>query len=125
MCVRTADISATQSSATRVNQFGSNQPLVLPKGAMVRNVITESAIGTGGVSPTYDLGLEGLAIDSIVNEGDVDTASNALIATGTSIGVALSTDRFVTGGAGASAATGGTFRVAIFFTMLDDGTLAN
>jgi hypothetical protein len=31
----------------------------------------------------------------------------------------------VTGGAGASAATGGTFRVAIFFTMLDDGSLAN
>jgi len=125
MCVRTADITATQSSATRVNQFGANAPLVLPKGAMIRHVITESAGGTGGVTPTYDLGLEGVAVDSIVNEGDVDTASNLQVATGTGLNTALTTDRFVTGGAGASAATGGTFRVAIFFTMLDDGSLAN
>jgi len=100
--------------------------VTLPKGALLIGVIVANAGATGGVAPTVDIGLVGIAVDTIGNEVDADTASGALITTGTGVigpKVALTADREITAGAGASAATGGTVTAYVLYAMNDDQSL--
>lgn len=120
LCV-TPDITfdATQASSTGTG-------VVLPKGAVPTFAKVTNAGSTGGVGTnTVDVGLAGGAADALIAEGDADTASKALLTTGTALDVALLADTEITAGAGAVAATGGTVSVRVYYYMNDDGVISN
>ncbi len=96
--------------------------IVLPAGAIPSHAKITNAGATGGISPTVDIGLVG-TVDALIAEGDADTASAALLTTGTGLDAALATDLEITAGVGASAATGGTVTARVYFYMNDDGKL--
>lgn len=115
--VITFDPTQVSSTATTIR---------LPKGAIPSHGVVTNAGSTGGVGTnTVDVGLAGGTVDALIAEGDADTASAALLTTGTSLGVALLVDTLITAGAGAVAATGGTVSVRVFYYMNDDGVLNN
>lgn len=91
----------------------------LPAGAVPSFAKVTNAGATGGVTPTVDVGLVG-TVDGIVAEGDADTASAAILTTGTALDTALTADTQITAGVGASAATGGTVTARVFFYMTDN-----
>ena len=111
----TFSFDPTQSAAT-VSK-------TLPSGAIVLDVITDGG-ATGGTSPTVDIGWSGNT-DALANEQPADSVKSA-VANGT-LGAsglsALSQDREVYAGVGASAATGGTVQVTILYVPEDNGTL--
>jgi len=94
----------------------------LPTGAVPSFAKITSAGATGGVTPTVDVGLAGGNQDALIAEGDADTASSAILTSGTSLDVALTAKTEITAGVGASAATGGTVTARVFYYMADDQT---
>ena len=115
--------TASASSAA-LNTLDGTAALVLPSGFVPQGVIFNGA-GTGGSSPTFDLGYVS-ATDVFLNEADADGGVSAIwqgTATGgTGLGVKLTADKAVWGGKGASAATGGTVSGWIVGIHYDDGT---
>ena len=87
----------------------------LPAGA-VPIMVASYGGGTGGSSPTVDVGTSG-DDDGYANELDADGA--ALANGGALLNVQVTADTAVYGKVGGSAATGGTTAVAIFYVMED------
>lgn len=125
-----ANTTAVARSAT------DTRSVVLPANAIVTEVIANAA-ATGGTTPTFDMGWIGvndasaLDVDGIVAEGDADVGKSvinyATATAGDDLGVTMSTTQPValTGGVGASAATGGVISGYIVYHILDAGTWAN
>lgn len=101
---------------------GTATGVYMPKGAIPMFAFALNSAGTGGTNPTFDVGLEGVANDALINEGDADTEVKTLISLNSAYGLAdvLTTKRQILAGQGASAATGGTVTVGIVFAMNDD-----
>jgi len=74
---------------------------------------------TGGASPTVDIGISGTT-DGFADEAAAN-AYSGLLTTGSLMGTALTADTVIQAGVGASAATGGTVTVGIYYIMVDDG----
>ena len=118
----------TQTSGTVKNANG--QAIVLPVGAVVTNISTNGG-ATGGTSPTIDMGFTlyttGTATpDGLMNETPANAKQSvnwASTTAGTSMGAVMSATEFVyiTGRAGASAATGGTITGRIEYYVPTDG----
>lgn len=88
----------------------------LPKGAFVHSVVSHGG-ATGGTNPTVDIGTSA-DDDGFANEMSADTADIA-VAAGALALTKLTEDTGVFGKVGASAATGGTTTVSIFYFMDD------
>ena len=106
----------TQVSAS-VNKF-------LPAGGIPVGVQVITGGATGGASPTIDIGTQA-ASDGFGNELRADLVSDqvASIASGGGalIGVPLATNTEIFAGVGASAATGGSVLVGVYYIMADNG----
>ena len=122
-----ANTTAVQRSAT------DTRSVVLPAGAIVTEVQVNAA-ATGGTNPTFDLGWIGVSdataldVDGLIAEGDADAGKTIFNwATGTagaSMGATVSSGNQmfrVTGGVGASAATGGDVSGYIKYHVSDNG----
>lgn len=119
--------SATQTSGNVLNASGG-QAVILPAGAVIVQVNANGA-GTGGTNPTFDLGFTlystGTATPAgLINEGDADAGKqvfNWASATNVGLGAAMSATEmvYVTGRAGASAATGGSVSGQIVYYVTD------
>ena len=124
-----ANTTAVQRSST------DTRSIVLPPGAVVHE-IQANAAGTGGVTPTFDLGWIGvndataLDVDGLVAEGDADVGKSvynwATVTAGDDLGVVMSATQpvTITGGVGASAATGGVVSGRILYYVPTDGAVA-
>ena len=99
--------------------------VVLPANCIPAFSQTPARDGTGGIAPTFDVGLAGGDADALVNEGDADagTPDMTINSTGTGWGVELTSDTEITAGQGASAATGGSVTVNVYYYMVDDGSI--
>lgn len=97
------------TSASQIELF------TLPKGAIPMYAVSYGG-GTGGSSPTVDIGTTG-DDDGIANELDADGAAVAY--GGALLNVQLTADTVIYGKVGASAATGGTTSVAVAYIMAD------
>ena len=91
----------------------------LPKGAIPIGVQSFGG-ATGGTNPTVDVGTSG-DTDGFANELDADGVT-AITATGALLGIELTADTAIHVGVGASAATGGTTTILVFYVMADSGT---
>ena len=119
--------SATQTSGNVLNASGG-QAVILPAGAVIVQVNANGA-GTGGTNPTFDLGYTlystGTATPAgLINEGDADAGKqvfNWASATNVGLGAVMSATEmvYVTGRAGASAATGGSVSGQIVYYVTD------
>ena len=109
----------TAANTTAVQRSASDtRPVILPVGAVVREIMVNAA-GTGGTNPTFDMGWIGYTdptvfdVDDLVAEGDADSGKQLIhwqnATAGAGLGAPLSATQMVkiTGGVGASAATGG------------------
>lgn len=127
----------TAANTTAVQRTSSNQgEVILPPNAIVTE-ITVNAAATGGSDPTFDMGWVGVDdtsavdVDGLVAEGDADaggTVYNIATATaGNDMNTVMSATQPVkiTGGVGASAATGGSITGFIKYHVSDDGEQAN
>lgn len=108
---------------TLVNTTGLG--VYLPAGAVPLFAKITNAGATGGIAPTVDVGLAGGNVDGLIAEGDADTPSSAILTSGTSLDAPLAADTEITGGVGASAATGGTVSCRVFYAMDDAGDRQN
>ncbi len=128
-------ISATATAGTNVYSDSTMKyPVILPVGAVVTSVLVAGA-ATGGTSPTFDLGTKGYVSGTANTTGLVNGApasSNSAVLfgatdAGTELGFPVSTTElvYVTGGAGASAPTGGTVSGLIVYTVADNGAESN
>lgn len=127
-----ADPTAANTTALTFSSTDSS-PVVLPPSAVVTE-ISVNAAATGGTNPTFDLGWIGyddataFDVDGLIAEGDADVGKSvfnyATATSGTSVGTTMSTTQAVklTGGVGASAATGGTISGFLKYHVSDDGT---
>jgi len=126
--------SATAANTTAVRKSASNAgAVILPAGAVVKEIQVNAA-ATGGTNPTFDLGWIGVSdataldVDGLVAEGDADVGkavyNYATATAGDDLGVAMSTTQMVkiTGGVGASAATGGSVTGVLFYYVPTDGS---
>ena len=107
--------------------------VILPIGAVITE-IQANAAGTGGSSPTFDMGFtlysSGTTNNaSLLNEADADAGKqifNWATATvpGASLGAVLSTSElvYITGSVGASAATGGSVTGKLFYYVPTSGS---
>jgi len=102
---------------------GTLTGVVLPKGAVPSFAKITNAGGTGAAGRTVDVGVVGTN-DALINEGDADTASAAIVTNGTALDSALAADTEIVAGAGAAPATGGTVTARIFYYLNDDQKLA-
>lgn len=93
---------------------------ILPKGAIPIWVSNIDGGATGGTTPTVDIGTSGDP-DGFANELAADALSSPVV-TGALLGVELTADTEIHAGVGASAATGGTVTVAVYYVMADDGS---
>lgn len=95
----------------------------LPKGAIVTDVVVVGA-ATGGASPTVDVGTSADP-DGFSNEQAADSTTSALAAgnLGAEAYSALAADAEVFAGVGASAATGGTYDLYVYYVAEDDAAL--
>ena len=129
-----ADPTAANTTAiTRTSDSSGNGalPVILPARAVITKLEVQGG-ATGGTNPTYDLGWIGVSdatqfdVDGIVAEGDADGAKVNLSfgdgTTGDDFGFEMSTSQPVkiTGGVGASAATGGSITLRIHYHVYDD-----
>lgn len=97
------------TSSTQVELF------TLPAGA-VPLMVASFGGATGGASPTVDIGTTG-DDDGMANELDADGA--AISNAGVLLNTQITADTTIYGKVGASAATGGTTEVAVFYVMED------
>lgn len=106
--------------------------VILPIGAVIVDIDVNAA-GTGGSSPTFDMGHRLYTTGtnsaaSLINEGDADAGKQAFnwvsATAGASMGVAMSTSEmvYITGSVGASAATGGTIVGKLKYYVPTDGS---
>lgn len=119
--------SATQVSGNVLNASGG-AAVILPAGAVIVQV-NANAAGTGGTDPTFDLGFTlystGTATPAgLINEGDADAGKQVFdwaSATNVGLGAVMSATEmvYVTGRAGASAATGGNISGQILYYVTD------
>lgn len=124
--------SATAAANSLVAKSSSNSaPVILPVGAVIIDIDVNAA-GTGGSSPTFDMGhrlyTSGTnSAASLINEGDADAGKQvfnwASATAGASLGAAMSTSEmvYITGSVGASAATGGNISGRIVYYVPTDG----
>ena len=121
-------LDATQTSGNVLNKAGG-VPVILPANAVIVQ-IQANAAGTGGTNPTFDLGFttytSGTASpQSLLNESDADAGKQvfdwASATAGTSLGSAMSATElvYITGRAGASAATGGNISGDLLYYVND------
>ena len=96
----------------------------LPKGAIPVSVQNLNGGATGGASPTIDVGTSGDP-DGFANELAADAVTDQVSTTGALIGTPLTANTEIYAGVGASAATGGSVLVGVYFIMEDDGTRNN
>jgi hypothetical protein len=122
--------SATQVSGNaKVSSAAGAANVILPAGAVILQ-INANAAGTGGSSPTFDMGFTtytaGTASpQALLNESDADAGKQvfnwASATAGTSLNAIMSaTDLvYITGRAGASAAAGGNVSGEIVYYVTD------
>ena len=122
-------LPATQTSGNVLNASGG-VPVILPAGAVIVQ-INANAAGTGGTNPTFDLGFttytSGTATpEGLLNEADADAGKQVFTwATATVPGAYLNAAMsatemvYITGRAGASAATGGSISGDIIYYIND------
>lgn len=127
--------SATAAADTAVQRSSTDtRSVILPAGAVVVE-IQANAAGTGGSTPTYDMGFTlyttGTADgDGLVAEGDADSGKQALTwasgTAGASLGAVMSATEMVkiTGSVGAFAATGGNISGRILYYVPTNGAIA-
>ena len=125
--------SATAAANTRVQKSATDTNFViLPAGAVVIDIDVNAA-GTGGTTPTFDMGHRLFttgtnSAGSLINEGDADAGKQvfnwASATAGTSMGAVMSATEmvYVTGSVGASAATGGNISGKIVYYVPTDGS---
>ena len=102
-------------------QASASTGKALPKGAIPIWVQSYGG-GTGGTNPTVDIGTAG-ASAGLANDIDADIAgASGLTVNGTLLGTELTVDTLIFAGVGASAATGGTTNVVVYYMMVDDGS---
>ena len=128
-------LSATQTSGNVQKSSTDTAAVILPVGAVITEVQANAA-GTGGTNPTFDLGftayVSGTATpEGLLNEADADAGKqvfNWATATvpGASFGAVMSASElvYITGRAGASAATGGSISGRILYYVPTDGAVA-
>lgn len=122
----------TAAANTLVQKASNNTaPVILPAGAVVVDIDVNAA-GTGGSSPTFDMGhrlyTTGTnSAGSLINEGDADAGKQvfnwASATAGASLGAVMSATEmvYITGSVGASAATGGNISGRIIYYVPTDG----
>lgn len=120
--------SATQVSGNALNASGG-KAVILPAGAVILQ-INVNAAGTGGTNPTFDMGFTlystGTASpQALLNESDADAGKQVLnwasATAGASLNAIMSATEmvYITGRAGASAATGGNISGEIVYYVTD------
>lgn len=127
----------TAANTTNVTRSATDaRSVILPTNAIVSR-IDVNADATGGTDPTFDLGWIELDdsttfdVDGLVAEGDADVGGSVFDISTTTAGADMlavmssSSPVIITGGVGASAATGGTISGYITYFMQDFGTWAN
>lgn len=126
-------LDPTDANTTNLQRSDTDtRTIVLPIGAVVVEIQVNAA-GTGGSSPTFDMGWIGytdtsaLDVDGLIAEGDADAGKTiftwATATAGDDMGVAMSSTQMVTltGGVGDSAATGGAVSGRILYYVPTDG----
>jgi hypothetical protein len=119
---------ATQASGNVLNVAGG-KAVILPAGAVILQ-INANAAATGGTNPTFDMGFTlystGTASpQAILNESDADAGKQvfnwASATAGASLNAIMSATEmvYITGRAGASAATGGNISGEILYYVTD------
>lgn len=109
----------------------SSKAVILPAGAIITRIEAE-ADATGGTNPTFDLGFIEVKsnspasdTDGIIDNGDADAGHTVFdfstATVGDDFGFVMSSDYPVkiTGGVGASAATGGNINLRIHYHVYD------
>jgi hypothetical protein len=128
--------SATAAANTAVQRSSTDsRSVILPAGAVVLEVYANAA-GTGGSSPTFDMGFTTYtsgtnSAGALVNEGDADIGKQVINWTagsvaGASLGSVMSATEMVkiTGSVGASAATGGNISGRVVYYVPTNGAIA-
>lgn len=106
--------------------------IILPIGAVITEIQVNAA-GTGGSSPTFDMGYTlystGTANNAtLINEGDADAGKQtftwATSGAEASLGAVMSSSEmvYITGSVGASAATGGSVTGKLFYYVPTTGS---
>lgn len=126
-------LDPTAANTTAVKKSASDtSAVILPANAVITQIQVNAA-ATGGSSPTFDLGWIGytdataLDVDGLIAEGDADVGKSifnyATATAGDDLGTTMSTTQMVkiTGGVGASAATGGAVSGVILYYIDDNG----
>jgi hypothetical protein len=126
-------LDPTDANTTDLQRSASDtRSIILPVGAVIVE-IQANAAGTGGSSPTFDMGWIGYTdtsavdVDGLIAEGDADAGKSvftwATATAGDDLGVVMSSTQMVklTGGVGASAATGGAISGRILYYVPTDG----
>jgi len=119
---------ATQASGNVLNASGGTA-VILPAGAVILQ-INANAAATGGTNPTFDMGFTlystGTASpQALLNESDADAGKQvfnwASATAGASLNAIMSATEmvYITGRAGASAATGGNISGEILYYVTD------
>lgn len=124
------DPTAADSTTVKIAS-GSTVPVVLPAGAVIVE-IQANAAGTGGTTPTFDMGWIGYTDTSasdpngLLSAADADAGKQvfnfASATAGDDLGVAMSTTQMVTLTGGATtgdAATGGAITGTILYYVTD------
>lgn len=132
VCVRFYIADPTAANTTAVDVDSANgDDVVLPANAIVLR-IDVSADATGGTNPTFDLGWievddsTSFDVDGLIAEGDADAGDtvfdHSTSTAGDDFDLDIVTDKAfrITGGVGASAATGGTINGVIWYTVKDN-----
>lgn len=127
-----ADPTAANTTVLTVSSDSGAPEVVLPPSAIVTELHV-SADATGGTTPTFDMGWIGysdtseLDVDGLIAEGDADAGDSvfnmATATAGDDVGTTMTTTQAVkiTGGVGASVATGGTISGYIVYHVQDNG----
>lgn len=116
------DPTAASTTPVRIGTSASSgNTLTLPAGAVPISLLSLGG-ATGGSSPTVDIGTAANGA-GFFNEVDADTKGTLKGADGAlAVGGGISAPVVVTGGVGASAATGGTFTGVLTYVVYDDGS---
>lgn len=99
-------------------QASASTGVCLPKGAIPIAAQNINGGGTGGSSPTIDIGTSGDP-DGFGNEMAADSTTVEVIS-GALIGVELTVDTEIFAGVGASASGGGSVLACVWYLMADD-----
>ena len=125
--------SATGAANTKVQKSSSDtNNVILPVGAIITE-IQANAAGTGGSSPTFDMGFtlysSGTTNNAtLLNEADADAGKQVFTwatatVPGANLGAVMSASEmvYITGSVGASAATGGSISGRILYYVPTNG----